>query len=194
MRTPIESTDRRVRRSSRMLKEAFLELMREKGFSSITVQDIADKADMNRGTFYAHFPDKYALLESSIRGKFLKALNRELPPAAGWNAAHLRLLVRCVLEHFKNMHGRCYPADTVNPLFEHVVQEELRALLAHWLREARANSPEWPVSADVLALMTSWGIFGAAVDWSRGNGKRTAEEMAEKVVEAIMDSGGLTEE
>lgn len=89
-----------------MLKEAFLELMREKGFSSITVQDIADKADMNRGTFYAHFPDKYALLESSIRDKFLKALNRELPPVAGWNAAHLR----CSSDAYWNISRACTDA------------------------------------------------------------------------------------
>ncbi|QMV44671.1 TetR/AcrR family transcriptional regulator [Cohnella cholangitidis] len=161
MRVDSQITDRRYRRSNRLLKEAFLELMREKGFTSMTIQDITDRADVNRGTFYAHFPDKYALLEQSIRDKFMRLLNQELPDSASWNQKHLRILVQAVLEHFKEMHGRCYPVDTVNPLFEHAVQEELCALLTHWMRKAKRTAGEWPVPVETIALMTSWGIFGA---------------------------------
>ena len=48
------SEDRRARRSRKMLKESLLDLMRKKPFSDISVRDVTDRADMNRGTFYLH--------------------------------------------------------------------------------------------------------------------------------------------
>ena len=57
--------DRRVRRTRRLLKESLLELMREKNFSQITARDVTDNADMNRSTFYLHYPDTTALLQSA---------------------------------------------------------------------------------------------------------------------------------
>src|SRR6478752_4286669 len=67
-----EGADRRVRRTERLLKQAFRELVAEKGFAAVTVRYIAERADVNRGTFYAHFPDKYALLDLAIREKLRK--------------------------------------------------------------------------------------------------------------------------
>ncbi len=54
--------DRRVRRTRRRLKEALLELLQERPYESITVQEIIDRADVGRSTFYSHFPSKEALL------------------------------------------------------------------------------------------------------------------------------------
>lgn len=56
--------DRRAKRSRRLLKESLLDLMREKDFRDISARDITDTADLNRGTFYLHYPDTQALLES----------------------------------------------------------------------------------------------------------------------------------
>lgn len=54
--------DRRVRRTRDLLRRALLDLIREKGFDRVTVQDIVDRADVGRSTFYAHFRDKEDLL------------------------------------------------------------------------------------------------------------------------------------
>lgn len=54
--------DRRVRRTRRLLIEALLALIMENGYSKLTVQDILDRADVGRSTFYAHFRDREALL------------------------------------------------------------------------------------------------------------------------------------
>lgn len=59
-----QSEDRRVKRSRKMMKQGLLELMKEKAFPSITARDITDRMDLNRGTFYLHFPDTSALLHS----------------------------------------------------------------------------------------------------------------------------------
>ena len=58
------SEDRRVKRSRKLLKQGFMDLLREKGFARISVRDITDRADMNRGTFYLHYPDTAALMRS----------------------------------------------------------------------------------------------------------------------------------
>lgn len=61
-------TDRRVRRTRRTLTEAFVALVLEQGYERLTVQDILDRADVGRSTFYAHFRDKESLLLSCFEG------------------------------------------------------------------------------------------------------------------------------
>jgi AcrR family transcriptional regulator len=65
-----KTVDLRVRRTRQLLRQALMELMPEKGFQAITVQDLSDRAMINRATFYEHFADKYALLEYSLRDLF----------------------------------------------------------------------------------------------------------------------------
>ncbi|MEM1248540.1 MAG: TetR/AcrR family transcriptional regulator [Acidobacteriota bacterium] len=62
---PPDSTpkpDRRVTRTKRLLRQALMELVREKDYARITVQDILDRADVGRSTFYTHYRDKDDLL------------------------------------------------------------------------------------------------------------------------------------
>ena len=54
--------DRRVGRTRRLLKEALLELIRERGYEKISVRDITERADVGRSTFYSHFTSKEDLL------------------------------------------------------------------------------------------------------------------------------------
>ena len=54
--------DRRVRRTKDLLRRALLELIAERGYDRITVQEIIDRADVGRSTFYTHFRDKEDLL------------------------------------------------------------------------------------------------------------------------------------
>src|SRR5215813_12304001 len=53
-----EKQDRRRERTRHLLSEALVELIREKGYSAITVSDIIERANVGRSTFYAHFRDK----------------------------------------------------------------------------------------------------------------------------------------
>lgn len=55
--------DRRVRKSKRAIKQAFIHLLTENNLDRITIQQISDLADVNRGTFYLNYEDKYALLD-----------------------------------------------------------------------------------------------------------------------------------
>src|SRR5262245_32775203 len=59
-------TDRRVNRTRRALKDALTDLIVEQGYEAVTVQDVIDRADVGRSTFYAHFLDKDDLLMATL--------------------------------------------------------------------------------------------------------------------------------
>lgn len=60
-------TDRRVQRTRQLLQGALISLILEKGYDAVTVQDILDRANMGRSTFYAHYQDKQNLLLSGFQ-------------------------------------------------------------------------------------------------------------------------------
>ncbi len=62
--------DLRIRRTQKQLKEALVALTLEKGYRAITVQDITERAMVNRATFYRHFQDKYDLVTHLLRDLF----------------------------------------------------------------------------------------------------------------------------
>ncbi len=59
-------TDLRIQRTQKAIVDAFYDLLDERSFNAITVIDICNRALINRGTFYTHFDDKYALLDKCI--------------------------------------------------------------------------------------------------------------------------------
>ncbi|MCB0198033.1 MAG: TetR family transcriptional regulator, partial [Anaerolineae bacterium] len=95
----MNENDPRVIRTRRLLLDAFSDLLKEKGFRAMSVQDIATRATVNRATFYAHFEDKYALMESFIRTGFQERVAEKLAPSAAFTLENLRLLIGIVLEY-----------------------------------------------------------------------------------------------
>ncbi|MBQ2905798.1 MAG: TetR family transcriptional regulator, partial [Peptococcaceae bacterium] len=60
---PAQKIYRNAVRSKTMIRQAFLELLKEKPYEKITVTDIAQRADLNSSTFYDHYPDVQGLIE-----------------------------------------------------------------------------------------------------------------------------------
>jgi len=58
--------DRRIQKSKQAIMDTFIKLMSEIGFENITINKIADLANVNRGTVYLHFVDKYDLLDQCL--------------------------------------------------------------------------------------------------------------------------------
>jgi len=58
--------DRRIQKTRQAIVDTFVELLNEKGFDKITINDIANRANINRGTFYLHYVDKFDLLDKCI--------------------------------------------------------------------------------------------------------------------------------
>ncbi len=72
--------DRRVQKTRKLLQDALIELVSEKGFESVTIKEILDRANVGRSTFYTHFQDKHELLQScfEIIGTLLEKHNAQL--------------------------------------------------------------------------------------------------------------------
>ena len=66
--TMAEVEDKRIRRTKKLLRQALTRLMQQKDFQSITVTDVVREADINRGTFYAHYRDVYDLRDKIETG------------------------------------------------------------------------------------------------------------------------------
>jgi AcrR family transcriptional regulator len=66
--------DRRIRKTREAINQAFIELMAERDFDKITINDISERANMNRGTIYLHYIDKFDLLEKCIEEHLEKML------------------------------------------------------------------------------------------------------------------------
>lgn len=84
-----ERTDLRVRRTHAQLQQTLIDLIAEKGFDAVTVGDIAERAMVNRSTFYRHFPDKYALVTSIFEDavdQVINELGQEHLEALNWMA------------------------------------------------------------------------------------------------------------
>ncbi|EHI98420.1 transcriptional regulator, TetR family [Clostridium sp. DL-VIII] len=62
----MSKVDRRIPKSQEAIKKAIIELMSEKSFDDITIQDISNRADVSRGTIYLHYTDKFDLLDKLI--------------------------------------------------------------------------------------------------------------------------------
>src|SRR5947209_19265601 len=84
MKTSLEHPDLRVRRTHKLLWEALMAELSERAFEGITVKDICARAMVHRTTFYAHYEDKYDLLEQGMRQmvEALVAHDEHLPPSA----------------------------------------------------------------------------------------------------------------
>lgn len=73
-----DKIDPRVTRTKQLLVDAFQKVSKEKKLSQLTVKNITDEATVNRATFYAHFTDKYDILDYSLDVTILKDLNDTL--------------------------------------------------------------------------------------------------------------------
>ena len=73
-----KKTDRRIRKTKQQLQEGFIHLRKTKSIKYITVKELCELTDLNRGTFYLHYRDIYDLseqMENEIILKFEEALN-----------------------------------------------------------------------------------------------------------------------
>jgi AcrR family transcriptional regulator len=187
----MNEADPRVKRTRKLLQEAFMELLAEKSFHAISVQDIAERATLNRATFYAHFEDKYALMDYMVGDLFREALQRRLASATPFTRSNLHVLVVTVCEFLAQFNGHCAPAvRDLDPRIEAKVQQELHAFLLRWLSQASpdgASTASHRANHQAAASMMSWAIFGTSIEWSRGNRRISVDEWAGQIVTLLLE-------
>lgn len=176
-----EQLDPRVRRTRQSLEQAFVDVLHEKGFQSATVQDIARRAGVNRATFYAHFPDKYALLDHTIRQAFRQEIDKRMLNACHYTPENLRNLIVAVCEFIHTSNARCKPPQTqFESLVESQVKQALHDLLLKWLEQVDTDVPP-----ETAATAGSWAIYGLAAQWSHRKPSNSADEFAAEVLPLV---------
>lgn len=188
METTKRRVDRRVQRTRHLLQQAFIEVVREKGFAATSIQDITERANVNRGTFYLHFADKYTLLDEFLREDFQRLLTSILPPASRWDRSTLHHLIQTLLEYFerKYQHQSHIPHN-IAPLVERAIHEELTAHILKWLKENERKARPGRVPVETVARVVSWAIFGPVIQWSQEETTISSEQMAHDILLVIVE-------
>ena len=164
-----EKLDPRVKRTRSLILGAFEGLLAEKGFESISVQDVTDKAQINRATFYAHFADKYALLDYSISQKFMQEIEKRTLNACHYTHDNLRNMIFAVCEFLSQLHTNCgQPHEQFESLVEGTIKKQIFDLLTHWLKQTNTR-----ISTEIPATVATWAIYGLASLYSHSK-KRPA--------------------
>ena len=188
---PEEKIDPRVKRTRALLEQAFLQVTGEKGFQAASVQDIAERAGVNRATFYAHFADKYALLAHSMRQLFRAEIEKRMLDTCHYTAENLKALIVAVCEFIADASSHCTPVDPqFEPLMAAQVKDELQSLLQVWLEKEHIDS-----DPKMAATAACWALYGLALQWTREKAKNrpSAEEYAVQVLPLVAGSLKLTQ-
>ena len=124
------NVDRRVQRTRQLLQDALMALILEKGYDKITVQNIIDRANIGRSTFYAHYLDKEDLLESGLE-KLRKELGQHLAGEDAVEGSEWLLLPSLALFRHTGEHHHLYKAMIGGKGIDVVVKTINDALIAH---------------------------------------------------------------
>ena len=159
--------DRRVQRTQQLLRTSLVSLIEEKGFEALTVQNIIDRANVGRATFYAHFDNKEDLLVSGFDG--LRAVLKELQRQAHMRTANsderLFAFSQEMFAHiaeyrkvFRAMVGKRSGAlvqQLLQKIVVDLVRDDLKAMVG---RRDNRSAP-----AEAIVQFVTSGFFGLAM-------------------------------
>lgn len=172
-----EKKDRRVQRTQQLLEAALLSLIKEKEFDLITVQEIIDRANVGRATFYAHYENKEDLIESGFDGLLATLRERQREARSEESNVNERLFAfsRHLLAH-ANEHRDIFPA-MVSKRGGAFIQHLLRNLLMKVVRDdVKAMVPQSAqVPEEAIVQFIAGGLFGLIM-WWLGNKRRLSVE------------------
>ena len=176
--------DLRVIKTKKALSDAFLQLLSEKSFEDVTVNELCERADIRRATFYKHFTDKFQYLASftrSLRENFDSLIWKQDKP--GTTAAYYTEYVNRVLM-FITQHKRVIENimnSGVLPTMISVIMEQNYEATLDRLRDSVDDGMTTVSSADTIAAMFSGGITAAIYIWIIGGMKKPSEDLAKEI-------------
>jgi AcrR family transcriptional regulator len=162
MLTEATKVDRRVRRTKKLLKIAFVKLMQEKDYHRITVKDIVERADYNRATFYLHYQFKEQLVD-----EILEEMVNELIITIPWT--------------YDKTLCRTSPHPNLT-LFDHILEnKDYFKLLKNTSKipgfiekfmctiNNKMTVEGTQIKSDSFVSFISYGILGIIVDWIKSD-------------------------
>ncbi len=176
-----EKLDPRVRRTRALILKAFEGLIIEKNFDAISVQDVTSSAQINRATFYAHFQDKYALLDHFISQKFVEELEKRTLNVCHYSPENLRSLILAVCEFLSHLHHGCPQHNQqFESLAEAQVKKQVYALLAHWLEKSKT-----PIPTEIPVTVATWAIYGLASYYSLSKKQPSLDQFVDEALPLV---------
>ena len=171
-----EGTDRRVKFTKMFLQQSLIELMKDRPISKITIKEICDLADVNRGTFYKHYGDQFDLLneiQSDLDYEIRTTIEKKLTDASSSTDIILET-IRCIATQSSLCEILCG---------EYGDREFLNKLMynAHdqFIEEWKAKLKNGNIKQlDRFYTYTANGIIAIALDWLQGGMKESPEEIA----------------
>src|SRR5437867_3302335 len=155
--------DRRVQRTRQLLQDALMAMMIEKGYEATTVQDIIDRANPGRATFYAHFADKETLLASRLEDlRAMLALRQQAGGVLGFSLAmfehargHLSLYAAIVAKE-----SGAFVLQRIHRTIADLAGLDLKAMPFKGTAEQGALAAEY-IAGAFMAVLTWWLDHGA---------------------------------
>ena len=176
-----EKIDPRVKRTRSLILRSFEELLAEYNFESISVQDVTVKAQINRATFYAHFQDKYALLDYSIAQMFMQEIEKRTLNVCHYSLDNLRNLILAVCEFLSRLHHDCVqPHLQFEALVEAQIKQQIYVLLSHWLEQTSS-----PIATEIPATVATWAIYGLASHYSHSKKRLSLDQFVDEALPLV---------
>ena len=184
-------TDRRIVRTRQMLRDALIELIVERGYDAINIQDITDRANVARTTFYLHFTDKDELLFSSMREIYQDLFHSILE---GKNDSNMFPMETAVDYLHVQKHADFYRimvGEHGSPVFitrlRHFLAEAMRDYVIQPLLNAGAEAK---IPVDVLANLLAGAHIGIIAWWLEQDMPYSPEEMARMHEHTLLNGMG----
>jgi AcrR family transcriptional regulator len=180
--------DRRVRRTRNRLHDALVSLIHEKSYHSIVVDEILTRADVGRSAFYAHFPNKQALLTSGIETILHATPPRELPATVGPSGKALWFS----LPFFEHV-GQCrhVSTSTMTRGGRTIIHQHLRQILTGQVRDelmrtAPSKHAESKIPIQLLAEFIVGSFILVLTWWVESNSRLSAREADDVFLELVL--------
>lgn len=191
-----EETDLRVLKTRRLIEEAFVQLMEEKGYTEISVKEIAERATINRATFYAHFIDKEDLFRYFLKRSFEQILIIKKPDDSNSESKFLESLLTSVFEYMDWLAGKCQNKKSNGdlPLPEELLRVQLNELIFTRIEKLKKENREIKIESEVLALACSSTIVSVARSWSQKWQRPPLQEVKKQLqimIEALLEVASI---
>lgn len=184
-----ERTDPRAVRTRNLIKDAFLTLVQRKDFHEVTVKDITEKAAVNRATFYAHFTDKYRLLDCTVVQTFRDNMMSRIGCTQGLSEQTIRHMLVVLCECLRELYQTYRKSgDSIGPIIERIIVRQLQSSIDHQFRQSdggREADADTQARRQAAANVLSWSIYGAAYTWIQDGGATAPEQMADGVLPVL---------
>src|SRR6516165_6206151 len=192
IKSPVEQTDLRVRRTHKLLWEALMAELSERSIEEITVSDICERAMVDRTTFYKHYEDKYALLEQGIRQMYddLLAEEEHLPPSA-YSVEHPPPYFTRLFEHAAH-HQQFYTLMVCGEgigHFQKLLREYIAEVVSTKVGELPQANQHFAVPLDMHAHFVSGATLSLLAWWLEHDMPFSPHQMAQYL---LSPHGGLS--